>query len=193
MAEDADIDALVAARLRQARLDRGLTLATLAKETGISAAHLSRIETGGRQPSIGILLQLARAYGTSLAALVENLPERDYHLVRAGEAAVHETGGGRYEVLSGAQAAISVVTLELAPGAGTGQAHHSGEEWLYALAGPVLVRLGAHEVVLDTGDCVQFESSAVHSLHNQGERAVRVLIASSASSAGHPVTGLPPH
>jgi transcriptional regulator with XRE-family HTH domain len=56
MAEDADIDRQVAARLRQIRLDRGLTLARLAEVTGLSAAHLSRIETGERQPSVGSLL-----------------------------------------------------------------------------------------------------------------------------------------
>jgi transcriptional regulator with XRE-family HTH domain len=193
MAEDTDIDRLVAGRLRQIRLDRGLTLTQLAALTGISTAHLSRIETGDRQPSIGSLLQLARAYGTSIGALVENLPEQDYHLVRAGAATVHESGEGRYEVLSGPRAAISVVSLELPAGAATEDTRHTGEEWLHALAGPVLLRLGEHEIALGTGDSVQFDSSVVHSLHGAGERAVRALIVSSASPARHPVTSIPGH
>jgi quercetin dioxygenase-like cupin family protein len=193
MAEDADIDRLVAARLRQVRLDRGLTLSRLAEVTGISAAHLSRIETGERQPSVGSLLQLARAYGTSIGALVENSPERDYHLVRAGAATVHESGGGRYQVLSGPQTLLAVVTLELVAGGSTDEARHAGEEWLHALDGPVLLRLDKHEITLGTGDSVQFESSAAHSLHNEGKRSARALIVSSASSLRHPVTGIPPH
>jgi transcriptional regulator with XRE-family HTH domain len=193
MAEDADIDRLVAGRLRQVRLDRGLTLTQLAQVTGISIAHLSRIEKGERQPSIGSLLQLARAYGTSIGALVENLPEQDYHLVRVGEAAVHESGEGRYEVLSGPHGAIAVVRLELPAGASTDDAHHTGEEWLHALAGPLRVRLGEHEVILQTGDSLQFDSSVVHSLHSGGEGTARALIASSAASARHPVTGIPRH
>jgi transcriptional regulator with XRE-family HTH domain len=193
MAEDADIDRLVAGRLRQVRQDRGLTLTQLAQATGISIAHLSRIEKGERQPSIGSLLQLARAYGTSIGALVENLPEQDYHLVRAGQAAVHESGEGRYEVLSGPHVTMAVVRLELPAGAKTDDAHHTGEEWLHALAGPVLLRLGEHEIALETGDSVQFDSSIVHSLHNRGDQAVRALIASSASSARHQVTGIPRH
>jgi len=188
-----DIDRLVAGRLRQVRLDRGLTLTQLAQQTGISVAHLSRIEKGERQPSIGSLLQLARAYGLSIGALVEDLPERDYHLVRAGEATVHESGDVRYGVLSGPHAAISVVTLELPAGTSTAQAHHTGEEWLHALVGRLLLRLGDHESTLDPGDSVQFDSSVVHSLHNGAKRAVRALIASSASAARHPVTGIPRH
>ena len=193
MAEDLDIDRLVAARLRQARLDRGLTLTQLAQVTGLSAAHLSRIETGDRQPSVGSLLQLARAYGTSIGALVADSPEQEYHLVRSGEAAVHESGSGRYAILSGPHATIAVVTLELAVGASTDEARHTGEEWLHALRGPMLVRLGAHEIVLQTGDSVQFDSSSVHSLHNKSKRAVRTLIASSAAPARHPVAGIPSH
>lgn len=56
-----DPEKRVSARLRELRRERGLTLTTLAEWTGISAAHLSRMEKGGRQPSIGSLIQLARA------------------------------------------------------------------------------------------------------------------------------------
>jgi transcriptional regulator with XRE-family HTH domain len=188
-----DIDRLVADRLRQVRLDRGLTLTQLAQLTGISIAHLSRIEKGERQPSIGSLLQLARAYGVSIGALVDDLPERDYHLVRAGEAAVHQSGDARYEVLSGPHAGIAVVTVELPPGASTADAHHVGEEWLHAVVGSLLVRMGDNEIVLKPGDSLQFDSAVVHSLHNPSKRAVRALIASSSTSARHPVSGIPRH
>lgn len=193
MSDDGELDRLVAGRLRQVRLDRGLTLTQLAQLTGISVAHLSRIEKGERQPSVGSLLQLARAYGLSIGALVDDLPERDYHLVRAGEATVHDSGDARYEVLSGPHSAIAVVTLELPPGAGTGEAHHTGEEWLHALTGGVVLHLGDHTIPLKTGDSVQFDSSVVHSLHNPAKRPVRTLIASSSSAARHPVTGIPRH
>lgn len=188
-----DIDRLVADRLRQVRLDRGLTLTQLGQLTGISITHLSRIEKGERQPSIGSLLQLARAYGVSIGTLVEDLPEQEYHLVRAGEATVHESGDARYEVLSGPHAGVAVVTVELPAGASTAEANHTGEEWLHALAGSVLVRLGDNEIVLKPGDSLQFDSAVAHSLHNTSKRAVRALIASSSTPARHPVSGIPRH
>ena len=37
----------------------GRTVAELAKELGISAGHLSRIETGGREPGVALVLKIA--------------------------------------------------------------------------------------------------------------------------------------
>src|SRR5216684_5562634 len=57
-------------RLRSAREARGLTLDQLSASTGISKAHLSRLESGARQPSVGILVELAAALGTRVGALL---------------------------------------------------------------------------------------------------------------------------
>ena len=42
----------VGPRLRRLRDQRGLTLAALAEATGISKSTLSRLESGGRRPSL---------------------------------------------------------------------------------------------------------------------------------------------
>lgn len=55
----------LAARLREHRLASRLTLEVAAARVGLSPAYLSRLETGRRQPSLPVLLGLARAYGTS--------------------------------------------------------------------------------------------------------------------------------
>ncbi len=60
------------ARLRHLRLERGLTLDGLAALSGVSKAHLSRLEAGDRQASIGVLLRLAGAFGVHLSALFED-------------------------------------------------------------------------------------------------------------------------
>jgi ribosome-binding protein aMBF1 (putative translation factor) len=57
-------------RLRSAREVRGLTLDQLSASTGISKAHLSRLESGARQPSVGILVELAGALGTRVGTLL---------------------------------------------------------------------------------------------------------------------------
>ncbi|MEV8611738.1 cupin domain-containing protein [Amycolatopsis sp. NPDC051373] len=189
MGDDSDIDRLVARKLQQLRTDRGLTLTHLAELTGISVAHLSRLERGERQPSIGSLLQLARTYGISIGKLVADQPDEDYHLVRAGHGVAHENAEGRYEVLSGPRATIAVVELELPPGTETGAVHHTGEEWLHVRAGAVVLLLGAEEIALKAGDSIQFDSGRTHRLHNTSARAARVLIASTASAVHHPVSG----
>ena len=47
-------------RLRRLRRDRGVTLQALADETGLSTSTLSRLESGKRNPTLDLLLPLAR-------------------------------------------------------------------------------------------------------------------------------------
>ena len=57
-------------RLRAARDARGLTLDQLSTSVGVSKAHLSRLESGDRQPSVGILVEVAAALGTRVSVLL---------------------------------------------------------------------------------------------------------------------------
>ena len=49
---------------------RGLTLAQLGEVCGVSAAALSQIETGKREPSVGLLKKLAEALRVDMDDLV---------------------------------------------------------------------------------------------------------------------------
>jgi transcriptional regulator with XRE-family HTH domain len=52
----------VGPRLRRLRTQRGVTLTALAETTGISKSTLSRLESGGRRPSLELLLPIAQAH-----------------------------------------------------------------------------------------------------------------------------------
>ena len=60
----------VAPRLRALRARRGLTLVELSEQTGISVSTLSRLESGGRRPTLDLLIRLAGVYRVSLDDLV---------------------------------------------------------------------------------------------------------------------------
>jgi transcriptional regulator with XRE-family HTH domain len=55
----------VGPRLRALRRRRGSTLAEVSEATGISVSTLSRLEGGGRKPTLELLLALARGRWTS--------------------------------------------------------------------------------------------------------------------------------
>ena len=61
----------VGPRLRALRQQRGATLAELSAVTGISVSTLSRLESGGRKPTLELLLAVARAYQAPLDELTE--------------------------------------------------------------------------------------------------------------------------
>jgi transcriptional regulator with XRE-family HTH domain len=50
-------------RIRELRIERGLTLDELAKAAGISASHLSRLERGQTAPSFKVAADIAERIG----------------------------------------------------------------------------------------------------------------------------------
>lgn len=52
----------------------GLSQKRLANMSGVSQAHISDIETGNKNPTIGILERIARALGVSVSVLIDEAP-----------------------------------------------------------------------------------------------------------------------
>lgn len=66
------VDRLLAGEtpLRVWREHRGITAAEMAKATGITTAHVSKMESGKGDPSVGLLRKLAKVLGVSLEDLI---------------------------------------------------------------------------------------------------------------------------
>jgi len=178
----------VGRRLREARRQRDLTLQSVAEQVGISGAHLSRLEKGDRQPSIGVLLELARAYQTSIGELLGEEPTRGYHLVRAGSVRTVESADGPLTTISGlgTSAALQAVRLELTPNVHNGvPVKHLGEEWVYVVSGDLDIDLGGSPVSLHTGDALHFDAVTPHHLANPGTAVAEILIVSTSPTAAH--------
>jgi transcriptional regulator with XRE-family HTH domain len=125
-------------RLRAAREARGLTLDQLSASVGVSKAHLSRMESGDRQPSVGILVEVAAALGTRVSVLL-------------GE----DGAGAPLATFTPDTPRLTAAGLEIAAGSGfpgsralealrvhvpgdreaPAPARHRGEEWIYVLRG----------------------------------------------------------
>src|SRR6185503_9987199 len=70
-----DVGAQIGRVVRQLRDSQGLTLAEAAARASISAAMLSRIETGRVTPSLETLVSLSAALGVRPATLLQDLGE----------------------------------------------------------------------------------------------------------------------
>lgn len=163
----------VGPRLRALRESRGVTLAALAKATGISVSTLSRLESGGRRPSLELLLPLAKAHQVALDELVGAPPTGDprVHLrpIRRGEETFiplnRQPGGIR------AFKHIIAAGSRLTPEPKT----HEGYEWMYVLTGRLRLVLGEHDVVLKAGEVAEFDTHVPHWFGNGDDRPVEVL------------------
>jgi transcriptional regulator with XRE-family HTH domain len=63
--EHEEIVARFARRLRQLRVERGMTQAELAARAGVTTTYVSKLEGAGAAPGIDLVARLARALGTT--------------------------------------------------------------------------------------------------------------------------------
>jgi transcriptional regulator with XRE-family HTH domain len=182
--EPLDDDQRVAVWIRTFRNRRNLTLAQLSELSGISIGHLSRLENGTRAPTVRLLLQLARALGVSLGALVGETPEQNtVYVSRSAGRRTIETGDTALQSLSDpALRWLQAVELSLLPGRVGEPASHAGEEWIYVLTGAIEVNVNGSTSALAAGDAVHFRADVPHALRNPHEEGATVLVVNSLES-----------
>ncbi len=171
-------------RIRDLRGRHGWTLDDLARRTDLSKSYLSRLEDGGRQPSIAALLALAQAFGVSLAALFA--PEQAAGactVVRADSLPEREGDGLRYTSLAGGgTSAMQPIRMTVfADRMGDELYRHDGEEWLYVLQGTLRLILAGETYDLNPGDAAQFDARLPHRLAALGERDAELILVACAA------------
>ena len=72
MAIDHDITSHLAARLKEARAERCLSLEALSQLSGVSRSMLSQIERGASSPTVASLWNLTRALNVDFAGLLDS-------------------------------------------------------------------------------------------------------------------------
>ena len=68
--DDRSLAVRVGRRLRQLRQDRGLTLAALSNQSGVSVSYLSAVENGVNHPSLQTLVAITDALGVRIPAVL---------------------------------------------------------------------------------------------------------------------------
>jgi transcriptional regulator with XRE-family HTH domain len=160
-----DALAVVAPQLRALRRGASLTLEAAAHAAGLSPAHLSRLETGQRQPSLPMLLALARVYGTTVSELLgETVADRDA-VVRAADMEPTAAGGWTYWQAGAPGRGMQALRLHVPYGSqGDIVRVHPGEEWLHVLEGRLRLRLGDTTHRIGPGDSAHYDSLTPHRL-----------------------------
>ena len=172
----------VARRLRDSQ---GLTLADVATRAGISAAMLSRLETGRASPSLETIVSLAGALGVRPSQLLQEIGVEDEgaQVVHAGQGLEVVRRGTRrghtYHLLAAQRGPRKVfepflVTLtdksEVFPGF-----EHPGTEFIHLLRGEIVYRLGRRSYHLRPGDSLTFRGDIAHGPEQLVKVPIRML------------------
>ena len=181
----------IGAKIRSLRLKKKMGLVELGQHTGLSPALLSKIERGRLFPTLPTLLRIALVFSVGLDFFFAGAREkpliavvRKAERVRLPERPGVEQAAYRFESLDYPATerrfnSYYAEFLAVAPDALRPHAH-PGVEFIYALAGTLVVNIAGDDYALKTGDCVYFDSGLPHAYRRSGGRACSALVVTSA-------------
>lgn len=168
-----DLQVAIGREVRAIRRQHSMTVADLARKTGLSVGMLSKIENGITSPSLTTLQTLSHALSTPLTAFFRLFEERrEAQHVKAGDhveiARRGTRAGHQYNLLghlgpnqSGVVVEPYLITLttesDVFP-----TFQHEGLELIYMLEGEIAYRHGDEVYQLAPGDSLFFDADAQH-------------------------------
>jgi len=182
----------IAESLREERTRAGLTLEQLAQRAELSTAHLSRLESGDRQPSVAALIALSRALGVSMSTLVgERRGAPAIATYRRGTP-THESNGLTIAPCSGfpGSTTLEALQIRISPDREPPEpARHRGEEWIFVVAGRLRLEFDGQVHLLEAGATAHFDANRPHRLGAEGGPAEVLVVAADAPNdfRNHPL------
>lgn len=195
----------IGARLRRVRTAKGLSLAAVAQQMGISSSALSQIETGAMQPSVNRLVELVGVLGVPVSAIFDELdlfePELDARGdvtepidgVLVSPASVSPSArlgqGVEYRRLSPARLpGIDFFQSSYPPGSSSSvdgaMLVHEGYESGYVLSGILTFEFSEGPVRLSAGESLSFHATRPHRVVNDSDEPAIAIWLTVARDAG---------
>jgi transcriptional regulator with XRE-family HTH domain len=179
-----DFSTALAAAVRAARTDRGLSAGALAERSGVSRAMIGKIERGEAQPTAALLGRLSGVLGLTLSELIARAESDDgRRLARAAQQPVWtdpDSGYVRRAVSPAAGGPLELVEVTLPAGAEVAYAADTYaflHQQLWVLDGRLAFREGDVEHDLGPGDCLELGPPADCAFRNATDEPCRYLVA----------------
>lgn len=175
------VTAALGGRIRALRLERGLSLRTVAAAAQVSPSLLSQIERGDASPSLVSLVAIADALVVRPGVLLGDdaaAEDTKSPVVRREERRVIDDELCRREYLMHLDdPLLEVAELIVAPG-GQSRPHlarHSGRDYGVVITGEIVVEFDSRTETLRRGDYIAFDADSPHRLVNRSKKPARVL------------------
>jgi transcriptional regulator with XRE-family HTH domain len=170
-------------RVRELRGERGWSLDEMSSASGVSRSMLSQIERGRVNPTIAVAFRIARAFGLSLAELVETPgATSSMNVIRGADHAYHfrSDENCRIRTLSPLhfEKDVEFYQIELEPRGALRSAPHFGgtREYLTVAKGRVRVESAGDSEVLGPGDSAAYRADVAHAIVNLSAKAAVVYL-----------------
>jgi len=182
---EAKADNHIGEMLRLHREKIGLSVRTLATNAGFSPSFISQVENGVASPSIGSLEKIASCLDVSVSELFKRHDEPVSSVVRAKERPRVESGWSQAEIESlgfDKSTKLEPLLITLQPGGASGKRPQgvSREQFVFVVAGEVLLTLDGVDQSLTKGDAVTVRPNNLVLWVNTSDRPLQILFVSHA-------------
>jgi len=173
----------VSARVKVLREIAEISAETLAKELGFDPAEYTAWEKCEKEFPVGVLVEIAAHFKVDLSELISGAASKlkTYCVTRAGQAPevsrrpmygywnlaynFHNKRAEPFIVEASAETENKPISLNT----------HPGQELNYVLEGRLLISISGHDIELNQGDCVYYNSTEPHGMKALGGKAARFL------------------
>ncbi len=174
----------IAERIKGLREISGISAESLAVEFGVAMDLYLQYESGKIDIPIGLLYEISHKFNIELSALLggENPRLHVYCVVRKGEGLSAERRKQyKYESLAynfiHKKAEPFIVTVEPEAENSTVEFNsHPGQEFHFVMEGTLKVIIDVHEITLNEGDSLYFDSGYKHCMKALNNKAARLLV-----------------
>lgn len=168
-------------RVKQLRLQKGMTLKEIEAKVGVSATHVSEVERGKTSPTVGALSKIAAALEVNASYLIDFPIGQEVSVTRPGSRPSLVLSGHsiQMDVLTREQpyAEISLFVVTIAPDLREKLFREArpGDKFLYIIEGVLEITVGGKTFILKRGDSLHFKASQPQELNNLGDRPCKLL------------------
>jgi transcriptional regulator with XRE-family HTH domain len=173
----------IAARIKVLREIEKITVDALAKELGFDPDEYASWESGEKDFSVGALVEIAARFKVDLSELISGAASKlkTFCVTRSGQAPevsrrpmygywnlaynFHGKKAEPFIVEASAETENKPVNLNT----------HPGQEFNYVLEGRLLISISGHDIELNPGDCVYYNSTEPHGMKALGGKPARFL------------------
>ena len=169
----------IGVKIKELRLENGLTQEELANRCELTKGFISQIENNLTSPSISTLSDILEVLGTTLGDFFNEDQDEIYvfntkdFYEKIDDELKHKI---KWIVPNAQKYEMEPIILELRPG---GRSHedeaHSGEEFGYVLKGSIVLRVGKTRNVVNAGSSFYYMANKYHYLENNSTEDSVVL------------------
>jgi transcriptional regulator with XRE-family HTH domain len=173
----------IADRIKEIREISGISAETLAERLGISIDLYLKYESGNTDIPVGIIFEISEMFNVELSVMLggDNPKLRIYGIVRNGKGLKLERRKQyKYESLAynfiHKKAEPFMVTID--PGADDKLLEfnsHPGQEFNFVVKGTMMTIIDGHELILNEGDSIYFDSGHNHAMKALNNEQVKFL------------------